>query len=55
MQVRIKFSSKEAAEHARQKLPLPWEGRVLTDRTENAYLEVPESCEDYVMRYLAEK
>lgn len=55
MMVRFKYSSREAAEHARQKLPISCEGRVLTDRTKNAYLEVPESYEDYVERYLTEK
>lgn len=55
MQVRFKFSSVEAAQNACSKLPIRCEGRVLTDRTHYAYLEVPEAYGDYVERYLLEK
>jgi len=53
MQVRIKYKSAAEAERAAEKLPIACKWRIVKDRTTDAYLEVPESYEDYVMRYLA--
>lgn len=55
MQVRIKYSSVAAAQRAKELLPIACKAQVLTDRTPNGYLEVPEDYEDYVMRYLNPK
>ena len=53
MQVRIKYKSAAEAERAANKLPIACKWRIVKDRTTDAYLEVPEDYEDYVMRYLA--
>lgn len=55
MQVRIKYKSAAEAERAAEKLPIACKWRIVKDRTTDAYLEVPESYEDYVIRYLAPK
>lgn len=52
MQVRIKFKSAADAEKVAEKLPVNCSYRILKDRTSDAYLEIPESYEDYVERYL---
>lgn len=52
MLARIKFKSAAEAEEAASKLPIACEWRIVKDRTTDAYLEVPECYEDYVMRYL---
>lgn len=52
MQVRIKYKSLANAEEAKSKLPIACKGTIVTDKTTNAYLEIPEAYEDYVMRYL---
>lgn len=53
MFVRIKYPSAAAAERAAEKLPVDVHWEIRKDRTTDAYLEVPEDWEDYVMRYLA--
>ena len=55
MNVRIKYKSAASAANAASKLPLACKFRIVTDRTNDAYLEVPENYEDYVMRYLNPK
>lgn len=55
MQVRIRYKSAAEAEEAANKLPLVCKWRIVKDRTSDAYLEVPEDYEDYVMRYLPPK
>ena len=55
MQVRIKYKSAAEAEDAASKLPVACKWRIVKDRTTDAYLEVPEDYEDYVMRYLPPK
>lgn len=52
MQVRIRYRSASAAEEAASKLPVACNYRIVKDRTTDAYLEVPEDYEEYVMRYL---
>lgn len=53
MQVRIKFKSAADAEQAAEKLPVACEWRIVKDLTTDAYLEVSEDYEEYVMRYLS--
>lgn len=53
MVTRIKYPSAAAAERAAEKLPVSVKWSILKDRTTDAYLEVPEDWEDYVMRYLS--
>lgn len=55
MDVRIKYKSAAAAEKAADKLPVACNYRIVKDRTTDAYLQVPEDYEDYVMRYLNPK
>lgn len=55
MDVRIKYKSAAAAEKAASKLPVVCRYRIVKDRTTDAYLQVPEDYEDYVMRYLNPK
>ena len=55
MQVRIKYKSAAAAEAAALKLPVSCKWSIVKDYTTDAYLEVPESYEDYVLRYLNPK
>lgn len=55
MQVRMKFKSAADAEKVAEKLPVNCSYRILKDRTSDAYLEIPESYEDYVERYLISK
>ena len=55
MFIRIKYKSAKAAEEAAQKLPIACDWRILRDRTTDAYLEVPESYEDYILKYLNPK
>lgn len=55
MFIRIKYKSAKAAEEAAQKLPIACDWRILRDRTTDAYLEVPESYEDYIFKYLNPK
>lgn len=55
MYVRIKYKSAAAAEEAANKLPIGCDWNIVKDRTPNAYLEIPESYEDYVLRYLNPK
>ena len=52
MQIRIKYKSAAEAEAAAEKLPVACKWRIVRDLTTDAYLEVPEDYEDYVMRYL---
>lgn len=55
MFIRIKYKSAKAAEQAASKLPISCDWRILKDRTTDAYLEVPESYEDYILSYLNPK
>ena len=55
MDVRIKYKSASAAEDAARKLPIACRWMIVKDRTSDAYLQVPEDYEDYVMRYLNPK
>ena len=55
MNVRIKYKTAAEAEQAAEKLPVACSYRIVKDRTTDAYLEVPEEYEDYVMRYLPPK
>ncbi len=55
MNVRIRYKSAAAAEDAASRLPIACKFSILKDRTTDAYLEVPEAYEDYVMRYLNPK
>lgn len=55
MFIRIKYKSAKAAEEAASKLPISCDWRILRDRTTDAYLEVPESYEDYIFKYLNPK
>lgn len=55
MYVRIKYKSAAAAETAASKLPCKCPYHILKDLTTDAYLEVPEDYEDYVMNYLNPK
>lgn len=52
MHVRIKYKSAAAAERAAELLPTGCDYLIVKDRTTNAYLEIPENYEDYVLRYL---
>ena len=52
MYVRIKYKSAAEAEQAAEKLPVACKWNIVKDLTTDAYLEVPEDYEDYVMRYL---
>lgn len=52
MYVRIKYESAAKAEEAASKLPVGCKWSIVKDRTTDAYLEVPEDYEDYVMKYL---
>lgn len=52
MYVRIKYKSAAEAERAAEKLPVACKWSIVKDLTTDAYLEVPEDYEDYVMRYL---
>ena len=53
MFTRIKYPSAAAAERAAEKLPVDVKWYIRKDRTTDAYLEVPEDWEDYVLRYLS--
>lgn len=53
MNVRIIYKSAAEAEQAAAKLPIACKWRIVKDFTTDAYLEVPEVYEDYVMRYLS--
>lgn len=53
MFARIKYPSAAAAERAAEKLPVVVKWYIRKDRTTDAYLEVPEDWEDYVLRYLS--
>lgn len=55
MHVRIKYKSAAAAERAAELLPTGCDYLIVKDRTSDAYLEVPESYEDYILRYLNPK
>lgn len=55
MNVRIEYKSAADAEKAAERLPIACNYRIVKDRTTDAYLEVPEDYEDYVMRYLNPK
>lgn len=55
MDVRIKYKSAAAAEDAASKLPIACRYMIVKDNTSDAYLQVPESYEDYVMRHLNPK
>ena len=55
MNVRIKYKSAAEAEEAADKLPLACKWKIVKDRANGAYLEVPQDYEDYVMRYLSPK
>lgn len=55
MDVRIKYKSAAAAEKAASKLPVGCRFMIVKDRTTDAYLQIPEDYEDYVMRYLNPK
>lgn len=52
MNVRFKFRSVAAAVEVATKLPVACKWSMLRDCTSDVYLEVPESYEDYVNRYL---
>ena len=52
MDVRIKYKSAAAAETAASRLPLACPYHIVKDRTSDAYLQVPEDYEDYVIHYL---
>lgn len=55
MDVRIKYKSAVAAKDAASKLPVSCRYMIVKDRTSDAYLQVPEDYEDYVMNYLNPK
>jgi len=55
MDVRINYKSAADAEKAASKLPVACRWRIVKDKTTDAYLQVPEEYEDYVMRYLNPK
>lgn len=55
MYVRIKYKSLAEAEAAAMKLPVSCDWSIRRDCTSDAYLEIPESYEEYVMRYLPPK
>ena len=52
MDIRIKFKSAAAAEKVASKLPVACRYMIVKDMTTDAYLQVPEEYEDYIMRYL---
>ena len=52
MDVRIKYKSAKAAQDAASKLPIACRFLIVTDKTTDCYLQIPEKYEDYVMRYL---
>lgn len=52
MDVRFKYKSAAAAEEAARRLPASCRYMIVKDRTSEAYLQVPEDYEDYVMKYL---
>ena len=52
MFIRIKYKSAADAENAAMKLPIACKWYIRRDYTSDAYLEVPESYEDYVLKYL---
>ena len=55
MDVRIKYTSAAAAEKAASKLSVACRYRIVKDMTSDAYLQVPQDFEDYVMTYLNPK
>lgn len=52
MDVQFKFKSAKLAEEVAMKLPVACPWSIVRDFTSDAYLQVPESYEDYVERYL---
>lgn len=52
MQVRFKFKDLATLQSVAEKLPVDCKWELLTDRTTDVYLEVPEEYEDYIERYL---
>lgn len=55
MDLRFKYKSAAAAEDAASKLPASCRYMIVKDLTTDAYLQVPEDYEDYVMKYLNPK
>lgn len=55
MDVRFKYNSVAAAKDAARKLPASCRYMIVKDLTTDAYLQVPEDYEDYVMKYLNPK
>lgn len=55
MDVRFKYNSVAAAKDAASKLPASCRYMIVKDLTTDAYLQVPEDYEDYVMKYLNPK
>ena len=55
MHVRFKFKDLTALQNVAEKLPTDCKWNLLTDRTTDVYLEVPEEYEDYIERYLINK
>lgn len=55
MDVRFKYNSVAAAKDAASKLPSSCRYMIVKDLTTDAYLQVPEDYEDYVMKYLNPK
>ena len=55
MQVRFKFKDLATLQKVAEKLPIDCKWTLLTDRTTDVYLEVPEDYEDYIERYLLPK
>lgn len=54
MNVRFRFSSAAKAEEIAMNLPIVCRWSIVKDRTTDAYLEVPESYEEYIERYFKE-
>lgn len=55
MHVRFKFKDLTALQKVAEKLPIGCKWNLVTDRTTDVYLEVPEQYEDYIERYLLKR
>lgn len=52
MKARFRFKDWAKAQEVKSKLPSACQCQVLTDRTDDLYLEVDSEYEDYIERYL---
>lgn len=52
MNVRFRFKCAKLALECKGKLPIGVKSRIVTDRTTDVYLEIPEDYESYFNRYL---